>query len=91
MGSEGGCAGSGEESVESGEIYVEITPAERAAVRTIQSMGYEDPRINWEAVARHLQISVKFLRALARIRLPEHTNLIPMSSLDIDQGEYRSE
>jgi hypothetical protein len=91
MGSEGGCAGSGEGDVESEEIYVEITQAERAAVRTIQSRGSEDPGINWEAIARHLQISVEFLRALARIRLPKHTNLIPMSSLDIDQGEYLSE
>jgi hypothetical protein len=76
---------------DSEEIYIEVTPSERAAVRTIQSMGHANPRINWEATARHLQISVSYLRALAKIDLPEHTNLIRMSSLNLDLDEHLSE
>lgn len=80
-----------EGDVEPEEVYLVITPAERAAVCTLQSRGPADPGINWKVIARHLQVSVAYLKALVKIRLPEQTNLIPMSSLCVDPGDDLSE
>jgi hypothetical protein len=77
-----------EEAGESEEIYFEISPAERAVARAIQSKKPGEPKEDWEATAGHLKVSVAYLKALVRIRLPENTNLIPMSSLNFDPDEY---
>jgi hypothetical protein len=44
--------------------------------------------MNWEATAKNLKVSPAYLRALVRIPLSEHSNLVPFSMLQQDPEGY---
>jgi hypothetical protein len=69
----------GEEMKE--DVYVLLSPYERAAVHAVQFRKPGATPVNWNVMAADLKVSVPYFQALCTISLPKSSNEIPYSRI----------
>lgn len=64
----------------SAEVCLELLPYARATVHALQNRGEGAGPVNWGVLAKDLNLTVRQLKALTKIRLPADSNRIPLGS-----------
>jgi hypothetical protein len=64
------------------DVYIVLSPYERAMVHAIQNRKLGVLPINWKAMAEDIKVSENYLKALCTIPLPKTHNEIPVSRVD---------
>jgi hypothetical protein len=64
------------------DVYIVLSPYERAMVHAVQTRKPGATPVDWKALAENIKVSVTYLQALCTIILPKSSNEIPMSRVE---------
>jgi hypothetical protein len=64
------------------DVYLVLTPYERAMVHSIQTKKPGATPTNWKAHAEDIKVSEIYLKALCTLVLPKSSNEIPLSKVE---------
>jgi hypothetical protein len=72
----------GEDECMKEDVYIVLSPYERAMVHSIQTRKPGATPINWKVLAEDIKVSESYLKALCTIVLPKASNEISLSRVE---------